>query len=88
MQNDSMLYSIQLNLQSSITKQDKQERDPKFHPYSKHTMQSVALKKEKLDLDNFEEAKSVNNSFASIRDVQEDHQGPPEDYVELPHVDL
>jgi hypothetical protein len=32
-------------------------------------MQSVALKKEKLDLDDFEEAKSVNNSFVSIRDV-------------------
>lgn len=51
-------------------------------------MQSVALKKEKLNLDDFEEAKSVDNSFVSIRDVPEDHEGPPEDYVELPHVDL
>lgn len=30
----------------------------------------------------------MNNSFVSNRDVPEDHQEPPEDYVELPPVDF
>lgn len=64
-------YSIFFHGANIKVPEKKPKTEPHNRPYSQHTLLSIALKNEKLDLDEFEEVKSMNEneSFDSSSDI-------------------